>query len=212
MDAFIQPHQYHYIKQQVKKIVSAQANSNDSQVIQAVKEIAMEELEKQLDHLSEEQKEILSAIQTMKDREDIDPFLQQLKQYVISFPLISEKQLQKAFPKVKKLKMPDLEPFDRKETVYLRWDDVSLNKTFMLIPKDEKLIGVQGQLDTTQQKGICSLCNGLENVSLFTSAKKGQMRGTYSKRGNYICKDPISCNQNIATLQLLHNFIDRLQA
>ncbi len=212
MDAFIHPHQFHHMKQQAKRVVSAQSHSNDQQVIAAVKEIAFEELEKQLPDIEVDQHETLSSIRTMKAKEDIDPFLEQVKQYVIPFPMVSDKQIQKAFPKAKKLLIPDLEQIDRKETVYLRWYDKGSGKTYMLIPKENKLIGIQGYLETSQHKGICKICNGLEVVSLFTTEKKGQMRGTYSKKGNYMCKDPVICNQNITNINPLHQFVEHLKA
>ncbi|MFD2655816.1 FusB/FusC family EF-G-binding protein [Gracilibacillus thailandensis] len=208
MEAFIHPHQFHHIKQQAKRVVSAQSHSNDQQVIAAVKEIAMEALEKQLP----DQQETLTAIRTMKAKEDMEPFLEQVKQYVIPFPMVSDKQIQKAFPKAKKLQIPDLEQIDRKETVYLRWYDKGSGKTYMLIPKENKLIGIQGYLESTQHKGICTICNGLEDVSLFTTARKGQIRGTYSKKGNYICKDPVTCNRNITNIDPLHQFMEHLKA
>ncbi|MGN8648025.1 FusB/FusC family EF-G-binding protein [Gracilibacillus sp. HCP3S3_G5_1] len=211
MEAFIQPYQFNHMKQQAKKIVSAQSSSSDKDVIQAVKEIAVEELEKQLHDITEEQKQTLSSLQTIKDKEDIALFIQQIKQYVIPFPMVSGNQIQKAFPKVRKLQMPELDQIDRKETVYLRWYDLGSGKTYMLIPKESKLIGIQGYLETSQQKGICTICNGLGDVALFTSEKKGQMRGTYTKRGNYICKDPVDCNQQIIDIQPLHNFIAHLK-
>ncbi|WP_208591147.1 FusB/FusC family EF-G-binding protein [Gracilibacillus suaedae] len=208
MEAFIYPHQFHHIKQQAKRVVNAQSHSNDQQVIAAVKEIAIEALEKQLP----DQQETLSSIRTMKAKEDIEPFLEQVKQYVIPFPMVSDKQIQKAFPKAKKLQIPDLGQIDRKETVYLRWYDKGSAKTYMLIPKENKLIGIQGYLEISQHKGICTICNGLGDVSLFTTEKKGQIRGTYSKKGNYICKDPVTCNQNITNIELLHQFMDHLKA
>ncbi|MGP4040795.1 FusB/FusC family EF-G-binding protein [Gracilibacillus sp. D59] len=212
MDNFIYPHQFHYIKLHAKTMVSARSNSTDTNVIQAVKEMAIERIKQLLPNLTKEQEDTLMKIDQVKDKEEMEQFLQQLKQHVIPFPTISDKQIQKAFPKVKKLQTPDFEQMDRKETVYLRWFDKGSAKTYMLLLKDNKLTGIQGYLENSQHKGICTICNGLGEVALFTSEKKGQMRGTYSKKGNYICKDPVTCNQNITDIQPLHTFVEHLKA
>ncbi|SFM13244.1 FBP C-terminal treble-clef zinc-finger [Gracilibacillus orientalis] len=212
MDNFIYPHQFHFIKLQTKTMVSARSNSTDADVIHAVKEMAIERINHLLPNLTTEQEDILMGIDQVKDKENMEQYLQQIKQHVIPFPTINDKQVQKTFPKVKKLQTPDLEQMDRKETVYLRWYDKGSAKTYMLILKDAKLIGIQGYLESSLHKGICTICNELGEVALFTSEKKGQMRGMYTKKGNYICKDPVICNQNITDVQPLHSFVEHLKA
>ncbi|WP_058306219.1 FusB/FusC family EF-G-binding protein [Gracilibacillus massiliensis] len=211
MQEFIYPHQFHLIKQQLKTIIYAKDSSIDLNVVDAVREMALERIYNELINLTDDQKNTLEPIQHIGDKEEMETCLFSLKKQVIPFPKISQPIVEKAFPKAKKLKAPDIENIDLKETVYLRWYDKGSNKTYMLIPNEEKLVSIQGVLEPTQHKGICSICNGLEEVSLFTSEKKGRIRGTYSKTGNYICKDSEVCNLNISTLEHLYFFIDHLQ-
>ncbi|UOQ49073.1 FusB/FusC family EF-G-binding protein [Gracilibacillus caseinilyticus] len=212
MESFLYPDQYHHIEQQLYRSVSAHAISIDQDVIQAVQEMAQEEIERTVRLASPEQKQLLANLSAIQDQEDMQRFLQQLKQHVIPFPLVSDKQLEKAFPKIKKLHTPDIDQLDRKEMVYWRWVDKGSGKTCMLIPKEGKFTGIEGYQELSQQKGVCSICNGLEEVSLFTVKKKGQMRGMYSKKGNYICKDPDICNKNITNIEYLYAFVDKLNA
>ncbi|MFC4401721.1 FusB/FusC family EF-G-binding protein [Gracilibacillus xinjiangensis] len=211
MESFIQVEQFHFIREQASTIIQAKVNSTDLGVTQAVREMAMENTRSIFTDLSEDQEQLLREIDQIQDKEDLESFLHQLKQYVIPFPLVSEKMIEKAFPKVKKLKQPDLSAYDLKETVYLRWEDLGTSKTYMLMPRQGKLVGVSGFLETSIHKGICSICNGLEEVALFTIEKKGTMRGTYSKKGNYICKDAAVCNQNLKSIDKLLAFLKYLQ-
>ncbi|SER62051.1 FBP C-terminal treble-clef zinc-finger [Gracilibacillus ureilyticus] len=211
MEAFIQADQFNYIKEQARTIGQAKANSTDKGVVNAVREMSIERTMNLFDELTDEQKQVLIKMESIQDREDYESFLQYVKQFVIPFPLVSEKTVEKAFPKVKKLKQPDLNLVDLKETVYLRWEDLGTNRTYMLIPKENKLAGISGFLEPSAHKGICSICNGLEEVSLFTIEKKGKMRGTYSKKGNYICKDSAVCNHNLKSKDKLHDFLENLK-
>ncbi|KAB8129913.1 elongation factor G-binding protein [Gracilibacillus oryzae] len=211
MEAFIHADHYHFIQEQGRSIVQAKVQSTDKGVVQAVREMALEKIANKLSDLNDEQKQLLIDMKLIEDKEGLESFLGKLKPYVIPFPAVSEKTVEKAFPKVKKLKQPDLEDYDLQETVYLRWEDLGTNRTYMLIPKQGKLVGVSGFLETSVHKGICTICGGLSEVSLFTVEKKGRIRGTYSKKGNYICKDESACNHNIKDIDKLHAFLDNLQ-
>ncbi|SHN26549.1 FusB/FusC family EF-G-binding protein [Gracilibacillus kekensis] len=211
MHEFIYPHQFHLIKQQLKTIVYAKDSSTDLNVVEAVREMALERIYNAFINLTDDQKNTLEPIHHISNKEEMETCLYSLKKQVIPFPKISQQMVEKAFPKAKKLKAPAMENIDLRETVYLRWYDKGSNKTYMLAPNEEKLVSLQGFLEPTQHKGICSICNGLEEVSLFTAERKGRIRGTYSKSGNYICKDSEVCNQNISTLEHLYFFIDHIK-
>lgn len=211
MEAFLTVDQFHLIRKQAKAIVNALSTTTDKHVQDAAKTMAYEKATENLESITSEQKDRIDHILQLKNKEDMEEYLLSLKEHVIPFPEISEQRIRMLFPKIKKLKAPDLSELDFKETVYLRWFDKGLNKSFLIVPFKDKFIGVQGYLETTQHKGICSICNGLEEVSLFTSEKKGKIRGTYSKKGNYICKDPAVCNGHLSDRKQLNQFIENLK-
>ncbi len=43
------------------------------------------------------------------------------------------------------------------------------------------------------------------------SETKGAVLGTFTKRGNYICRDSLKCNENMISLQKLEEFIKLLK-
>ncbi|WP_231687003.1 FusB/FusC family EF-G-binding protein [Bacillus sp. JCM 19034] len=133
----------------------------------------------------------------------------ELKKAVIPFKHVTEKTITKLFPKAKKLKAPSLETIDFKNLSYLGWYDIRSEKKFLIIDDNRKLIGVEGTFNKGK-KGICSLCNGHEEIGLFmTTVKSG--KETYTNRGNYICTDSQRCNENIMTLDKLTQFVANLK-
>lgn len=211
MEPFIRVDQFNFISRQARNLVNGHATSNDKGVKQTIKSMAIERVLALFPELTVEQEELLQPITTIKDKEDQEVYLAQLKKFVIPFK-VTEQGMKKLFPKVKKLKPPVIEKLDLQELCYLSWMDYSSNKKFIVIQSNGKLVGVYGSFDPIQQKGICSLCNGHEEVGLFLAEKKGQVQGTFTKRGNYICRDSEACNQNMTSLDKLEEFVERLKA
>lgn len=210
MDPFMKSDQYHFLKHQAKLLASAYGSVNDASVLEALTSLAREKAVGLFEQLTSEQKLLLEPISAVKDREGADAFTASLKAYVIPFPDLTEQALKKAFPKVKKLKVPPLEEVDFKETSYVRWHDAGANKTYIVFEKDGRLAGVRGLMKNEGIKGICSICNGHEDIALFMSESKKTVQGTSVKRGNYICKSSLVCNENIQSREKLIEWMARL--
>lgn len=211
MKAFIRSDQYNFIKSQAYILVNGHATANDKGVIAALKSLAIEKVLHLFEDLTDDQKELMDMILTIQNREDAESFLLKLSPYVIPFQEVSEQTLKKLFPKAKKLKLPEMEEIDMKETSYLSWIDKGSNRKFIIARKDNKLVGVQGTFQSINKKSICSLCHKHEEVGMFLVEIKGDVPGTFVKKGNYICKDSIVCNQNMTSLDKLDDFIERLR-
>lgn len=212
MEPFMRSDHYHFIKNQARILVNGHATVNDESVLKALTELTKEKVIQLFNKLDADQKKLLESIAEITDKEQASIFYSQLKPYVIPFPELDEQALKKIFPKVKKLKVPNLAQTDLKETSYIRWYDASANKVYLIVQKEGKLTGVRGTLRSESLKSICTLCNGREEVALFMSESKKTSRGTSVKKGNYICRNSESCNRNIQALDKLHEFIDRLKA
>ncbi|MTH55024.1 elongation factor G-binding protein [Bacillus mangrovi] len=206
MEPFIRTDQYHYIKSQAMHMVHSHSSANDKGVLRVVTDLAMEKVTGYGDW-TEEQKIHLTPLTGIKDRGDAELFLNALKSYVIPFDEVSEAGLKKLFPKAKKLKLPDME-IDRKETTYLGWIDKNSGKMFIVAPYKGKRKGLQGTFSSLHKKGICTICNGHEEVGLFVTEIKGKEQGTFIKRGNYICSSSEACNRNLKSLQQLEDFVE----
>lgn len=211
MEPFIRSDQFHFIQYQTKQLVSGNSTVNDTHVLAALKSLAIEKIIALFSDITDEQKQLLEPVQNIKEKEEAEEFLTQIKEYVIPFWHVTELTLRKLFPKAKKLKLPSLEEVDFKELSYLGWDDKGSNKKFLIVPYQNKLTGLQGTFTNVNKMGICSLCNSFEMTGMFTAEIKGDVHGTFVKRGNYICQDSLKCNENMKSLDKLEDFISRLK-
>ncbi|HZG72547.1 MAG TPA: FusB/FusC family EF-G-binding protein [Chondromyces sp.] len=211
MEAFIRSEQYNFIKAQTQILINGHSTINEESVLAALKSMAEEKVLQLFPNSSEEQQQLLHPIVYIEEKAQAEKFLLKLKPYVIPFKEVTEQTIKKLFPKVKKLKVPSLEEMDRREISYVGWNDRGSNKKYIIALYENKLIGLQGTFQTNHQKGICAICNGYEEVGMFLSEGKGAEKGTFIKRGNYICQDSQICNQNLTTLDKLNNFIELLR-
>ncbi|MBS2967929.1 FusB/FusC family EF-G-binding protein [Metabacillus sp. KIGAM252] len=209
MEPFIRTDQYHYIKSQAQNLVNGHATANDQGVLKAVRELARENV-LNLMELNEEQQELLLPITEIKERGDAELFTAAVKSYVIPFPELTEAAIKRTFPKAKKLKAPAMEELDLKELTYLSWIDKGSDKMFIIAPYKGKLKGLQGTYDRFHKKGICTICHGYEEIGMFMTEIKGKVQGTFVKRGNYICRDSLNCNQNLTSLDRLEDLFELL--
>ena len=211
MEAFIRSDQYNFIKSQTHILAHGHATANDRGVIAALKSLAIEKVLHVFENLTDAQKKIIDTILAVENRENAEAFLLQLNPYVIPFQEITPQALKKIFPKAKKLKLPEIEEINMKEMSYLGWIDKGTGRKFIVAKAKNKFVGLQGTFQSINKKGICSLCHGHEEVGMFLVEIKGDVPGTFVKKGNYICKDSIVCNQNMTSLDKLHDFIERLR-
>ncbi|WP_082232987.1 FusB/FusC family EF-G-binding protein [Halobacillus massiliensis] len=209
MEPFLEPYQYHFLKRQGLKIVNARISSTDSHVIKAVRGIVEDSVFHQFKHCSEEERQLVERMIAVKDETEVEQVLGDLHSFIIPFQA-SEKQIKKLFPKVKKLKIPDLDRIDTKKITYLTWWDPGSHKKFIVTVREGKLWGINGTFQKSPQEGICSICGRHEPTGLFLVEKKGKEVGTYKKKGNYICSDGEACNENLTDLTKLEDFLDHL--
>lgn len=205
----IKSHQFNYIKAQAQTVVNGYTTVNDDEVLKAIKSMALERVQEVFPEASQEQMELFQQIEDIKNKEDVEVFLAKLVHFVLPFKKLTEQQIKKLFPKEKKLKLPDLSMFNLKETSYISWIDKGSNKKFIVCLLDDQLIGVQGSFSPLNKKGICTICNGYEEIGLFVVKKKGSSQDSFSSSGNYICTDSQSCNRNLQSLDKLNYFIQR---
>ncbi|WP_242290391.1 FusB/FusC family EF-G-binding protein [Bacillus cereus group sp. BfR-BA-01319] len=202
MEAFIRSDQYNFIKSQAYILANGHATANDRGVIQALKSLAIEKIIHVFENLTDEQKELIDTVLTVQNREDAESFLMKINPYVIPFQEL----------KAQTLKLPDMEELDMKELSYLSWIDKGSSRKFIIAKNDKnKFVGLQGTFQSLNKKSICSLCHGHEEVGMFLVEIKGDVQGTFVKKGNYICKDGVACNQNMKSLDKLNDFIERLK-
>jgi hypothetical protein len=205
---FLRHDQYNFIKFQIKNILHAYATTKDEGVIYTVKLSSMDKIFSLFTNLNESQVALLSKVVDIEEHYQADSLLTELKSYVIPFRNTTEKTITKLFPKVKKLKAPDLKTIDFREISYIGWYDIRSERKFLVADYNGKLIGIQGTF-MKSIKGICSLCNSYEEVGLFTANVRSG-KETYTNRGNYICADSNNCNQNLTSLDKLKKFIELL--
>ncbi|UOE94733.1 FusB/FusC family EF-G-binding protein [Alkalihalobacillus sp. LMS39] len=205
MAPFLRNDQYNFIKFQLNHLVHAQTTVRDEDILSALKLNAYDKMVALFPELKDSQKALLQKLIEFENVEQVERLVSELKGYVIPFKYVSEKTVAKLFPKAKKLKMPVLEDIDFRELSYLGWYDVRSERKFLIFNDDNNLIGILGTFKG-EMRGICSLCNRHEDVGLFMATVKSGME-TYTSRGNYICHDSFTCNQNVITLERLTNFV-----
>ncbi|MGM7724530.1 FusB/FusC family EF-G-binding protein [Metabacillus sp. Hm71] len=210
MEPFIKSYQFHFIKKQTQILLNGHSSTKDPGVLSALKLIAIEKVYELFPDLNKEQEQLLYFIQTIKEKQQAETFLHGLKPYVIPFKEISDKSLKNLFPKVKKLKLPNLEKIDFTEISYLGWTDQASERKYLVFVKENKLIGIKGTFKNSHKKGICSLCNSHGQIGMFITESKPSVKGTYINKGQYICQDSMECNQKLINNEKLTDFIEHM--
>lgn len=203
----IQPYEYNYIKQQLIQLINIYKTVNDKQTIITSQEVTSANILPILGEQLHEDIRISYLDITLTNAKAVRIF-DRIKQDVIPFKEASDKQIEKSFKKVKKLKYPDMSLVDLKETNYLAWDDIGTQRKYLNFYSQDKLVGFYGVMSTDVIKNVCAICHKIDNVAMFMATTKKSGDGTYTKKGNYICKDSESCNRQMETLDYLHQFYD----
>jgi hypothetical protein len=188
-DAFIRNHQYNFIKEQALNLVTAHAMANDAEVLSVLRHLSHEKVFALFPALTEEQKQIL-------------------RPHLIPFRAVTNDNLKRLFPKVKRLKGPNMASLDFHALSYLAWQE-NTNR-FLVAERNGRLQAVSGQFGASRKQGICMICHKHGSVGLFT-AKTQAGADNYTKHGHYICADELLCNSRLTSLERLEQFLDRLE-
>lgn len=209
---YIRNHQYNVIKKQAGILQNALRTISDPKVLESVRNGTESKIVEMFLDVPDIQKQMLESISKLQTAEDFQKYLRDLEPYLVEFPQITAKQIQKLFPKNKKLKIPDLSAIDYRYVTYLSWTDISTNKLFMVYHLNGQFIGIESKYTPTNKKSYCFLCNRYEELAFFsakTQKKPANASPDYYKAiGNYLCLNSHECNKNITDITSLEKFID----
>ncbi|OMF99946.1 FusB/FusC family EF-G-binding protein [Paenibacillus sp. FSL R7-0337] len=206
---FIRNHQYNYIKKQADFVLKTLRSVADRRVLETVRYSAELNVTGAFASLTEGQEQMLRAISTFEKAEDFQQYTSGLEPYLEPFPPIMLKQIQKLFPKNKKMKLPDLQSFDFRYVTYLAWMDIAANKLFIVYPHEGQFIGVEGRMLPLHKKGYCLFCNRQQELAFLNVKTKPELAAAdnLASVGQYVCMDSQGCNQSITDIGALERFI-----
>ncbi|WP_145053056.1 FusB/FusC family EF-G-binding protein [Paenibacillus xylanexedens] len=204
---FIHNHQFNYIYKQANFLIKTLRSVVDPKVLETVRYTVGANVIEVFDEPTSEQKHLLERLSTYDTPHDVQLYLNELEAYLISFPQISTKQIQKLFPKAKKLKLPDLESINYAHTTYLRWIDIATSRLFIVYPHESKFFGIEGRITATNKKGYCMFCHRHQELGFFNVKTKSHSPDHFSAIGQYVCMDNDACNHSISDINMLEKFL-----
>ncbi|EES72926.1 Fibronectin-binding protein (FBP) [Paenibacillus sp. oral taxon 786 str. D14] len=206
---FIRNHQYNVIKKQAEFLQKTLRTVADRSVLETVRFSAVTNIVEAFLTLTEEQKQMLGQIATFETAYEFQRYLGALEQYLEPFPPITVKQIEKLFPKNKKLKVPDLAAIDFRYVTYLSWVDIATNKLYIVYPYEGRFIGIEGRITPTNKKGYCLFCNRHQELAFFSVKTKSAHASpdNFSMYGNYVCLENRDCNHSITDTGALERFL-----
>ncbi|WP_127586547.1 FusB/FusC family EF-G-binding protein [Paenibacillus koleovorans] len=211
---FIRNHQFNAMRKITQQLQLATQSVSDPRVLASVRDHAQAQLAEVLPGAADVQKAHLERVAGLRTAEEFEEFLRTIESWRRPFPSVTEAQLKKLFPKVKKLKVPDLEAVDPHRVTYLSWTDIASGKMFLVYPLDGQWVGIEGRCTPVGRQGVCFLCNKGGEVGLFTAITKSRPAGAspdyYKAIGNYMCLHGDVCNKNITDVKVLEQFLHEL--
>lgn len=206
------PYQFNYIKEQIEKLANAYKTVND---VNTIESIQGETYDLIMNQFSEIDDNIDSLINLIMDKglskRTIEKIIAQLQNYVIPFKEPTQKQVTKAFKKVKKLKIPHFNEEQLCKSTYLGWNDNASNRKYIVYYDiDDNVQGFYGVISNQVVKGFCTICNKESGVALFMKTTNNASEGRYTKKGDYICHDSDKCNGQLSDLEKFYHFINKL--
>ena len=204
---FIRNHQFNVIKKQTEFLQNTLRTVADRRVLETVRYRAAVTVVEAFLELTAEQQKMLEQISSFESGYDFQRFLDGLEPYMESFPAITLKQIQKLFPKNKKLKVPDLSTINFRYVTYLSWVDIATNKLFIVYPFEGQFIGIEGRITPTNKKGYCLFCNRQQELAFLSVSTKPAHADNISNVGQYVCMDNQACNHSITNTASLEKFI-----
>ncbi|PJN50000.1 hypothetical protein PAEAM_56120 [Paenibacillus sp. GM1FR] len=204
---FIQNHKFNYIQKQADFLLKTLRSVVDPKVLETVRYTVGNNAVSIFDELTSEQKQLLEQLSTYETTHELQTYLNQLESYLILYPQVSAKQIQKLFPKAKKLKVPDLESIDYAHTTYLRWTDIATSRLFIVYPYEGRFLGIEGRITSTNKKGYCMFCNRHQELGFFNVKTKAHSPDNFSSIAQYVCMDNTACNHSITDITMLEKFL-----
>lgn len=206
---YIRNHQYNFIKKQTEFLLNTLRTVADRRVLETVRYRAVTNIFEAFPTFTETQQQMLKQFSTLEMSSDFKKYLNGLEPYLERYPQITLKQIQKLFPKNKKLKVPDLSAIDFRYMTYLSWIDIATNKLFIVYPFGGQFLGIEGRITPTHKKGYCLFCNRNQKLAFFTVKTKpaNAAPDDYHSVGQYICMDSQECNHSITDITSLERFI-----
>lgn len=204
---FIQNHQFNYIQKQADFLLKTLRSVVDPKVLETVRYTVGTNAVSIFDELTSEQKQLLEQLSTYETTHELQTYLNGLESYLIPYPQVSAKQVQKLFPKAKKLKVPDLESIDYAHTTYLRWTDIATSRLFIVYPYEGIFLGIEGRITPTNKKGYCMFCHRHQELGFFNVKTKAHSPDNFSSIAQYVCMDNTACNHSITDISMLEKFL-----
>jgi len=209
---FIKNHQYNLIKKQAMLLHHTCNTVSDLKVVESIRNSVQTKILEAFPDASELQKQAFEKILSLHTAIELDQFLRSLEPYLeSSYGELTEQQIRKLFPKIKKLKVPDVSTIDSRYVTYVGWTDIATNKMFLVYHLNGRPVGVEGRFTAGNKKSVCFLCNKHEDVALFSAVVKSKPTKAspdyYKAIGNYMCVNSESCNKNIQDVTALETFI-----
>ncbi|WP_342561129.1 FusB/FusC family EF-G-binding protein [Paenibacillus sp. FSL R7-0345] len=206
---FIRNHQLNVIKKQTEFVQNTLRTVADRRVLETVRYRAAVTVVEAFAGLSMEQQKMLEQISVFESGYDFQRFIDSLEPLMVPYPGITLKQIQKLFPKTKKLRVPDLSTIDFRYVTYLSWVDIAANKLFIVYPHEGQFIGIEGRLIPTNKKGYCLFCNRHQELAFLSVSTKPvhASQDNIASVGQYVCMDNHACNHSITSTEALEKFI-----
>lgn len=210
---FIRNHQLNVIKKQTDFLQNTLRTVADWRVLETVRYTAAATVVNAFSELTAEQRQMLEQISSFESGYDFQRFLDSLEPLMVPYPDITLKQIQKLFPKTKKLRVPDLNTIDFRYLTYLSWVDIAANKLFIVYPHHGQFIGIEGRLIPTNKKGYCLFCNRHQELAFLSVSTKPvhALQDNIASVGQYVCMDNHVCNHSITSTEALEKFILSVQ-
>lgn len=205
---FIKPHEFMYIKKKVYNLQNAYKSVNDRETIKTLQAITRENINSIISKANELNHVVEQFMDQKLTKAMADKLLEDIQVFVLPFNQPTNNEVEKAFKKVKKLKMPTWSDYDLRDLSYVGWNDKGTQRKYIMLNQNGQLIGYSGTISPNIQRSVCAICHEISNVTLFLTKTKSSGDGTYTKKGNYICHDSIRCNNQLSELAGLNNFIE----
>lgn len=159
---FIRNHQYNLIKKQTDLLQHACNTVTDPKIVESVRYSALTKIAEAFPDAEEAQKQALEKISALHEKAEFQNYVESLVPYMAEFEPVTEKQMKKLFPKIKKLKVPDAAAIDFRYVTYVGWTDIATNRMFFVYHLNGQLVGIEGRYTPTSKKSVCFCATGIK--------------------------------------------------